>query len=1145
MSLSRLLEKVSYSDARRGRSVDGLQPEGKPSSVSNTMPPAIRSPDASQRSEPFATILERTWEEVKDGTARNTKEKKVRDDIEDRLDEAQEEAAAYGSLLPPTGDAIDQGIAKAVQEGIDQFFEGMPVFMKALDAVAELHPFIGAAVMAFKTVYTLELKRRDNEKKIIALYLEMKDMMAVLLQLQNVRDEEVIAPDHLSIEDRMRSLIEKTVSDIKECSNTCDTYCKKNLLARVVQGPIWDARLLAFITTFVKRRAEFEFALAIHTAQSMDTATTKLGMVYDKAKEIDSKIDIMMAVFQKLVSREHQAVLDIVDAKGGIVVVRDDDELRQEVDAQAAKAIGRESLRSPTYGFDELKDELSDDPDTAIQKNMAPFSRKFEVQKRQIVDALTLVVRRESDRIIEEVKRGAHDRILDKAIHEIWKEMGWRGNVKARHFVLALRDYYTELLNWNDHGLRGLKPVATEHQGDGWAIKYIDIAQLQPIMEAFDDDASGFITVSEMNRFTSSRPLDWSLPHWVAFWAIGWRSSIIDYAKKIEDIVAKMEGIHADMLPPNRLGFDAYFHNVWSIVHALTAPLLDQSAGPNQEKFTKYVDAEEARLKENLNAIDYLIDERDTLPLITGAGRPEKTVFPLIYLLMKRHYKIMKVARVKVIAPVELFEAASAILFVNEVIQDRVRDLNNIFVQKNLDPDVRFKSFAHGIFQYFHRPTDLWTTEYMKNLVPKIIPFNESEEEDIRAEDVLKYDYKDNLTIDDWVYDRDTIHRVPDNTDIDLPLKNIMGQWNGRFYFRSGTRAAGGDSMFTVILEPAEGQQDLQGVGWSNRGRFTVTGTWRTNTEDVTKISLRFSFGLLWRKVYAEGEFDPQNSAVLGMCGLSADSSTWSNQFMFRKIPPHYFAYYPDMQTLKTSKARALWHFAIESVLQDIRRQRWSWSFFAQRRKDRCAYIQLYLRWMFYGPPLSDDDVARLTQIGSRLLPVDACFYTSRVHYIRATTAVHENVLCDNCDGTIGGPRNICLDCTVKSEHMAWDSVDLCNEVKCITSVVTLDARPDLVAPHQADHHLVKVRTVISVRQVWRVQKEAHAALKKVEDICAKLASQKATTSEMGPIMGFAPQTIATVSDRPPVLPVCGVCKCSLTLPCWYCVKCDDRMLGT
>jgi hypothetical protein len=44
---------------------------------------------------------------------------------------------------------------------------------------------------------------------------------------------------------------------------------------------------------------------------------------------------------------------------------------------------------------------------------------------------------------------------------------------------------------------------------DAWAIKFIDLAWLQPISEAIDDDASGFISVNEVNRFTSSRPADW------------------------------------------------------------------------------------------------------------------------------------------------------------------------------------------------------------------------------------------------------------------------------------------------------------------------------------------------------------------------------------------------------------------------------------------------------------------------------------------------------------------------------------------------------------------------------------------------------------------------------------------------------------
>jgi hypothetical protein len=88
---------------------------------------------------------------------------------------------------------------------------------------------------------------------------------------------------------------------------------------------------------------------------------------------------------------------------------------------------------------------------------------------------------------------------------------GWRGNVKARHFVLALRDYYLEKLASEANGVLGMGISAIDNSTnpDAWAIKYIDVMWVQPILEAFDDDASGFITVAEVNRFTSSRPADW------------------------------------------------------------------------------------------------------------------------------------------------------------------------------------------------------------------------------------------------------------------------------------------------------------------------------------------------------------------------------------------------------------------------------------------------------------------------------------------------------------------------------------------------------------------------------------------------------------------------------------------------------------
>ena len=80
------------------------------------------------------------------------------------------------------------------------------------------------------------------------------------------------------------------------------------------------------------------------------------------------------------------------------------------------------------------------------------------------------------------------------------KTQGWRGSVKARHFVMSLKDYYIEKVAGESGSFKG---------PDGWAIKYINIGRARSILEAFDDDASGFVTVGEANNFTRLRPRDW------------------------------------------------------------------------------------------------------------------------------------------------------------------------------------------------------------------------------------------------------------------------------------------------------------------------------------------------------------------------------------------------------------------------------------------------------------------------------------------------------------------------------------------------------------------------------------------------------------------------------------------------------------
>jgi hypothetical protein len=106
---------------------------------------------------------------------------------------------------------------------------------------------------------------------------------------------------------------------------------------------------------------------------------------------------------------------------------------------------------------------------------------------------------------------------------------------------------------------------------------------------------------------------------------VGFRWSIIDYAQKIENLFAKMEGVRTTVLPPNRAAIDRYFWHVWDGVHTLTAVASSLSSGlDDAEKFKLHLEAEEARLEKNLRAVDYVIDGIDTLRLITGGGRIEK-----------------------------------------------------------------------------------------------------------------------------------------------------------------------------------------------------------------------------------------------------------------------------------------------------------------------------------------------------------------------------------------------------------------------------------------------------------------------------------------------------------------------------------------
>jgi hypothetical protein len=172
----------------------------------------------------------------------------------------------------------------------------------------------------------------------------------------------------------------------------------------------------------------------------------------------------------------------------------------------------------------------------------------------------------------------------------------------------------------------------------------------------------------------------------------------------------------------------------------------------------------------------------------------------------------------------------------------------------------------------------------------------------------------------------------------------------------------------------------------------TLVGSWSKGEDGVIRIKFKMSWSsssVLWAFLFFSGRFDPKRDAMTGTWGLSAGLKNPKGKMEFRRILPSYLTLYPSIKELRDNKPRALWRFAIAAVRNDVRRGRWTWSYFSQRRADRKTIVPLLGRSRWFGSPLSAEETRAMHAITWRLTPADACFYDSEVDHIRANTWIH------------------------------------------------------------------------------------------------------------------------------------------------------------
>ncbi|KAF8824770.1 hypothetical protein HHX47_DHR7000651 [Lentinula edodes] len=229
-------------------------------------------------------------------------------------------AAAAATLVNLNGELKD------IEATMSTFIEYCPIVVRGLELLSQLHPFIGIATKAFSLVITMDLTRRNNNWKVIALKMQIQDTMMILFELRHVKDPDQEDPDGNTMENRMGTLVKKIAEDITEVGSACDHYIKKSFVAKTLKSSKYEARLAAYGDIFAEHHKKLKLALSIHTVLGVDSANTKLDTLSLQMEHVQVA---MAALLQKLDTSREKDLKDFIDMHGGPKACLQDDQLVQ------------------------------------------------------------------------------------------------------------------------------------------------------------------------------------------------------------------------------------------------------------------------------------------------------------------------------------------------------------------------------------------------------------------------------------------------------------------------------------------------------------------------------------------------------------------------------------------------------------------------------------------------------------------------------------------------------------------------------------------------------------------------------------------------------------------------------------------------
>ncbi|KAJ3573153.1 hypothetical protein NP233_g2617 [Leucocoprinus birnbaumii] len=932
------------------------------------------------------------------------------------------------ALITAAADGISSLDNKTIDAAITGFSESVKVVMNGLDALGAVHPFVGVAVVAFKLVVTLDLTRRGNNKKVLAVKVQMQQMMCTLFQLRRIRDPDEVGPNGIVLKDRMQPLMEQIAHDIKECGSACDVYLKKSFIAKTLKSKVYENRLAGYATKFMDYKEELDKALTVHIALGVDAANEKLDNQSTKLDDIQQKLDLLTNVFRKLDTPREREVMDFIQESGGPQAVVERNDLVQALVKKSGESLSHVSNKARTAGKSEidaaretLEKEFTEDLDAVLKKNFTHFDHKLKIQERNIID----VVERQGQFILSALSAGAHEKIIDVDLQALWREMDWKGSVKARHFVLALRDYFMDKFSTTTPPTNGLVPQLHSpqekfislnhpfmmlptsqpvlHHGDAWALQYINVTYLGTISEVIDDDGTGFISIKEANNFADERPKGWGLLPWIAFWAKGWETSVADYKNRIILILRQMDRLYHNVLPENRRFVDMYLSDsaildTHLILKSTKTEREHEAIAPELLTITReYTIAEEERIKLNLQNMDYDLDNTTTVTLVTGPGRIGRYLYPLLYLVLKRHLEVFHYARKHVVQDDEFSGMTASLECIFDVVKLRIDHLRAISKQARMDFIAHLENFALGMFHDLELCSSDARTAYNYGPDPSLfmswedtsLSKNEvSEDELCEAPDTTEPIFSSEAPVEIGV-SKQLLQWPHHSFDADPFSDSMDGFWAGHLWVSRASSPTPsllfGLTQLKIIFDPAD-EGALQGHAityadsYEGHGRRRIVGgarefdlLLRQTKRGGSSIRLVGRFAeksetlegnwTFIRKEQAEKDFshDPfclhhhhDNLSPPPQETKSPGSSTGADvtqieaprvrKFIFRRTPVEVAGFHPLPHEGLGNDAKSRWSFLRQAILHLVQSRLWFSGKILSQCHDRGVFLDLFTR---------------------------------------------------------------------------------------------------------------------------------------------------------------------------------------------------------